>query len=408
MSAELLQRFQPCLRYDSLEGYFADSVAEWTECPGNVLRGADGRTIAEAGGGLSLDLLRAGRYPDGGEVSPKDTIEATYDDYSERYRDLRRRRPDLRNAIYGRAVRSHERLWLQYWFFYFLNDYRLAWGIDVHEGDWEMVQLRLDPAESEPELAAYAQHAFCEVRSWQDVRRLADEKRGEGEEPGPGDEDRPLVYAGRGSHASFFEPGYHPTDFYDVTDGRRRARAATRLEIVGDDAPSWVAWPGHWGGRRTGYEGPTAPCTHAQWRRPDALLEKRAVVREQADDRDPAWLRARRRRGRLLLEFDFRRMPEPPQRLLATVNSEDEPDVPPRVCRFGLRTVSMGSLQTRVELDPGKHYDVALAVVDAAGRPTDAEVFVFAPSTGLRGLIGRLGAAAGRLVHLLRLVFGGD
>jgi hypothetical protein len=33
-------------------------------------------------------------------------------------------------------------------------------------------------------------------------------------------------------------------------------------------------------------------------------------------------------------------------------------------------------------------------------------VFVFAPSTGLRGVVGRVGAAVGRLVHFVRRAFG--
>ena len=41
-TAALLRRFEPCLRYDSLEGYFSDSAEEWTVNPGNRLRRADG------------------------------------------------------------------------------------------------------------------------------------------------------------------------------------------------------------------------------------------------------------------------------------------------------------------------------------------------------------------------------
>jgi hypothetical protein len=237
---------------------------------------------------------------------------------------------------------------------------------------------------------------------------LAQEKQGEGVEPAAGDADRPLVYVGRGSHASFFTPGYHPTDFYDVTDGKRRSKAEARLAIVGDDTPAWVAWPGHWGGSRSGYDGPAAPCEHDVWSTPEKLMEQRAVVPDSPPEPDAPRLWARRRRNRLLLEFDFSRVPQPPTRLVATVNSEDEPDIPPRVYRFALRTVSIGSLQTRVELEPKKHYDVSLAVIDAGGLPTAAKVVIFAPSAGLRGIVRRLGAAAGRLVHLFRMAFGGS
>src|SRR3954470_5308090 len=211
----LLERFQPCLRYDSLEAYFADSAEEWTANPGNRLRRKDGGA-APGPGQLSLSSLGP-EYRDHAAASPDDFIESTSDDYSRQYRELREAHQEFRNVIYGRAVPHGNLLWLQYWFFFFLNDYQLAWGIDVHEGDWEMIQLRVE--DDTPVEAAYAQHTFCELRAWEDVRRLAGEKREEGAEPAPGDEDRPLVFVGRGSHASFFDPGYHPTDFYDITDG---------------------------------------------------------------------------------------------------------------------------------------------------------------------------------------------
>jgi hypothetical protein len=39
---DLLRRHQPGLKYDSMEQYFCDSAAEWTDNPGNELRRADG------------------------------------------------------------------------------------------------------------------------------------------------------------------------------------------------------------------------------------------------------------------------------------------------------------------------------------------------------------------------------
>ncbi len=404
----LLSRFQPCLRYDSLECYFADAADEWTLNPGNRLRRADGEVLATAGEGLSLDFL-GDTYPGGERATSTDLIEAAEDNYDDQYHRLRRENQDLRNVIYGRVVRDDHGVWLQYWFFYFLNDYRLAWSISgIHEGDWEMIQLELNRDESEPERAVYAQHSFCEVRPWSDVGKLADEKRAEEIESAAGDEDRPLVYVGRGSHASYFTPGYHPTDFYDVTDGKRRPSTHVRLEVVtGKDSHPWLWWPGHWGGSRAGEGGPEAPCEHDQWENPDILLTKDPVVPDHAPEPDEPQIWARRRRDRLLLEFDFSSMPAPPRRLIATVNSEDEATVAPRAFRFALREVVLGSLQTRIELQSGKHYDVSVAVVDANGRSTLAQTFFFAPSKGLLGLRRRITAAFGRLVYLARLAFHG-
>ena len=406
-SAALLARFQPCMRYDSLESYFADSAAEWTLNPGNRLLRADGKPVGE-GAELSLELLDGDRYSDGSEVRKDDKIEAARDDYGVQYAALRQEHQELRNVIYGRAVRSHQRLWLQYWFFYFFNDYQLAWGIDLHEGDWEMIQLRMDEAESEPEIAVYAQHAFCEVRPWERVPKLAEEKSEAGLAVEDGDQDRPLVYVGRGSHASFFSAGYHPTAFYDVTDGKRAPKKEPRLEVIPEQPPGWLRWPGYWGGERAGAKGPGGPVRHDQWENPEKLLEKEAVVPADAPGPDQPRLWARRRRGHLLLEFDFSKMPRPPRRLLATVNSSDEKTAPPRSFHFGMKTVLIGSLQTRIELDPKKHYDVSLAVIDGKGRPTDAEIALFGPAGPWpRELLHRLGQAAGHLVHVLRLLFKG-
>lgn len=408
----LLRRFKPCLRYDSLETYFADSAEEWTLNPGNVLRRAnDEPVLARAGEELSLDFLRAGTYPTGEEVRATDLIEAATDDYQDQYRRLRRENQHLRNVIYGRVVRQGAEVWLQYWFYYFFNDYQLAWGLGTHEGDWEMIQLKLDGTESEAEAdpvqAIYAQHNFCEVRTWDRVTKLAKEKRDEGIEHAPGDENRPLVYVGRGSHASFFTPGYHPTDFYDVTNGRRRPKTDVKLEIVSDDSHPWLRWPGRWGGSRGGGKGPEAPCSQSQWDDPDSLLKRDPVVplSEPTPDEPRVW--ARRRRNHLLIDFDFSPLAAPPQLLIATVNPQDEPTVPPKAFRLALSEVVLGSLQTRIELKPDAHYDVSIAVVDAEGRATRAQIFVFHPSKGLRGLRRRLTAAAGRAVHLVRLALRG-
>ena len=409
---ELLRRFQPCLRYDSLETYFADAAEIWLANPDCRLSDREGETIATPADGLSLSFLRRDRYPNGHAVDRGDFTESTSGDYQEIYGRLRSAHEEFRNVIYARSVESHGRLWLQYWFFYFFNDYQLAWGIGIHEGDWEMIQLRMKPpveeggAPVEPEIAVYAQHNFCEVRPWSDVRRLAVEQSKDGGTPDPGAEDRPLVYVGRGSHASFFEPGYHETDFYDITNGERSSKKGARLELIGDPPPDWLRWPGRWGGTRAGGRGPEAPCSQSQWDDPEKLLKRSPRVRRRERAPDAPRVMARRRRGRLLLEFDFRTTPEPPRWLVVTVNSPDEKGVPPHAHSFGVEDVSLGSLDTRIELDPKKCYDVSLAVVDKDGRPTAAEVVIFAPSTGWKGIRGRVGAAFGRVVHLVRLATG--
>ena len=84
------------------------------------------------------------------------------------------------------------RLALQYWFFYYFNQFN-----DLHEGDWEMVQLVFDAAtpaealEREPVAIGYSQHDGGERADWTD-----DKLEREG--------DHAVVYSAAGSHANYF------------------------------------------------------------------------------------------------------------------------------------------------------------------------------------------------------------
>jgi hypothetical protein len=140
--AALLQRFQPQLRYDSQEAFFADSAAEWTDNPRNVLRRAtkpgDAPSIIAAAtpGGtqpqLSLEFLGHPSYANGALSERGDNISDPAGDYRNQYVALRTR-GGYANRMYGRALAdSHGQLWLQYWFFYFYNDYNLAGNFGLH------------------------------------------------------------------------------------------------------------------------------------------------------------------------------------------------------------------------------------------------------------------------------------
>src|SRR4051794_33957747 len=132
----LLRRFQPQLRYDSQEAFFADSAAEWADNPGNVLRrafveGEAGEVIAatdpeEGQQKLSLDFLGEPKYADGTDFKQDDLISPPQRDYRRQYVALRTG-GDYANVMYGRAKQDSDgRYWLQYWFYYFYNDYNLA------------------------------------------------------------------------------------------------------------------------------------------------------------------------------------------------------------------------------------------------------------------------------------------
>ena len=264
----LLRRYVPYLRYDSLESFRADSAAVLPEhfvpagtgwSAANVLRRKDGTVLAaarpQAGQAtLTLDFLGKSRYANGTTVRRDDLVDAVGSDY---VADARRMHADPRYAdvCYGSGVSDSDgALWLQYWFFYYNND-KTYFGYGAHEGDWEMIQLRLG-ADTVPTVATYAQHDRAQALRWSELdRRNAD------------GHPVPVVFVGRGSHASFARAGRHdpiwplPPDYADGLGPRVRPR----LEIIGDGAPGWASWPGLWGSSNTS---PRGPVTKRQWTDP--------------------------------------------------------------------------------------------------------------------------------------------
>jgi hypothetical protein len=108
---------------------------------------------------------------------------------------------DERYVYHGRVVRHGGWTICQYWFFYAYNNWRSGFhGVNDHESDWEMIAVYLYEADGMllPEWFAYASHDFHGA----DLRRRFDD---------PGDlmlEGRhPVVFAGAGSHASYFVGG---------------------------------------------------------------------------------------------------------------------------------------------------------------------------------------------------------
>lgn len=137
---------------------------------------------------FSLTLLARGRVPG-------DTAAAAVMAYG------RMTAGERRHCYYGRVVRENGWVVLQYWFFYPFNNWRSGFfGVNDHEADWEMVCVYVSEGEDGdfvPEWAAYAAHDF----SGDDLRRRWDDP--ELEKVG----EHPVVYAGAGSHASYYRPG---------------------------------------------------------------------------------------------------------------------------------------------------------------------------------------------------------
>ena len=139
---------------------------------------------------------------------------------------------------------------LQYWLFYYFDDWRnervdpTIW--QIHEGDWEVVNVALNRCKS-PIYAAYSEHKEGLRRPWSAVHA-------------PG--ERPHVYVGLGSHANFFRPGVHPTqkqwlpalarpfvDKYHLHDvAGAEPPVDPTVVLLTPDTP-WLSFEGPWGER---------------------------------------------------------------------------------------------------------------------------------------------------------------
>jgi hypothetical protein len=133
---------------------------------------------------------------------------------------------DPRYVYYGRVVRSSGWVVLQYWFFYWYNSWRSGFhGVNDHESDWEQVLVYLYEDEAGrlvPEWVAYASHDFHGA----DLRRRWDDTAGLEREG-----THPVVYAGAGSHASYFLRGEYQTDVSLPLPERLRRLSATLQRV---------------------------------------------------------------------------------------------------------------------------------------------------------------------------------
>jgi hypothetical protein len=381
---ELLRRYQPVVRFDSHEAFFAHDVRAMADNPNFILTRSDAvadrpgyilAAHAAAHPRLTLDFLTLsqGRYPGGAEYQPGDHFglsfiePGSFVDKAGEYRAIERDLdPGARNRVFGRAAPGREpgSLWLQYWFFYIYNDAQFGGRVDLHEGDWEMVQIELDGGSESPVRAVYAQHAYSEAKPWGEVER---DERG-----------RPIVYSARGSHASYFEAGLHRTHFklgddylplwWDVADGHG---PPVEQELVAlEPAPGWVSWKGLWGGTRPRVplldgESPGGPVTHAQWTDPDHLLDIQTTHEKGMPDLAPA-VSVRRSMPGLAVRFDVRARPL--DRLVITATAER--DGPPITETIVLDGLERGRVVTRTPLDPDRSYRVDVSTIGAGGVPT--------------------------------------
>jgi hypothetical protein len=162
---------------------------------------------------------------------------------------------------------------VQYWFFYYFNQFN-----DVHEGDWEGMQISFDADSAAealrqgPDQIALFQHAGGERADWDDSKVQKDGTH-------------PIVYPAAGSHATFYDDaiyiqnGSHGSGVgCDDTQSPHIESRPTPLIIPTTAAKGsefqWLTYLGHWGQREKGFNnGPQGPTTKSQWLQPFTWME---------------------------------------------------------------------------------------------------------------------------------------
>lgn len=247
--SDLLERYKPVVFYYPGEEYSADAVTgaiDWhenylyysnTEVSDAKLVLADNDPVDTTFPDLTGTLL--------GTESGSQYEGISMNGNNQEAGDWGHNLPGMGNHVYGVVKQSSTPgvVWLQYWFFYYINPAIDAGGTDIgeHEGDWEFVQYAYDTNTDQLLRASYNQHGGAEVCL-------------------PGSLDyvvtssgrvAPAVYVAWRSHASYFAPGNYnlhiggPLDLgNDLASAEAGATELTLSKLL--DEP-WSSWEGHWG-----------------------------------------------------------------------------------------------------------------------------------------------------------------
>lgn len=198
-------------------------------------------------------------------------------------------------TVYGRVMRTDDRVVVQYWYFYYDDLYSYTPTVSnfiwqAHEGDWEVVNVVLD-ADEDPLFVGYSEHCLGTRRAWAKTPRWSGH--------------HPIVFVARGSHANYFTEATHswdstclpqtvlaffaqtglplPTDFTGSAASSGPARFGsdtTSIVRIADGSPSWVSFPGTWGelqyvhadllgpGASPSGTSPVGPAQHPVWSDP--------------------------------------------------------------------------------------------------------------------------------------------
>ena len=236
----------------------------------------DEPTVALRGPWNAVDLVQGGA--EGRTTSPASTSTTSTSPGTRSTRAAatsswdRRLREGHEPAVYSHVATdpAHPgKLALQYWLFYTFNDWN-----NLHEGDWEMIQLLFDADDAkealteDPVSVGYSQHEGAEAADWGDEKlELVDGRR-------------PVVYPAAGSHANFFDPALYVGSSGEQGVGCDDTRGP-HLELepkvitipseasAASAALPWITYEGRWGELQDAFfNGPTGPNMKTQWTEP--------------------------------------------------------------------------------------------------------------------------------------------
>ena len=254
---------------NSQEQYEPTTVGVFLDNPRTELDAPDGKVVTKAP--TAADIAGLG---DGYHLNiPGDPLEPGCN-YAKDFKALK----DAGKAppiTYARIAteKGHTGLVVQYWFFYYFNQFN-----DLHEGDWEGMQIAFHGNTPREALAtgpyeiALFQHGGGEKGGWDD-----DKVQKEG--------THPVVYPAAGSHATFYDSAIYVENGQggsglgcDNTSEPLR-RVVPRPVLVPTDPPpgsrfQWLTYKGHWGEQEKSYNnGPTGANTKQQWREPFTWMD---------------------------------------------------------------------------------------------------------------------------------------
>ncbi len=270
---ELAERFAPIIMVKAQdapcdadgEPYGPTPIDIVLDNPEVVLRQVGNGDPVLAVGPSASDLfgLSEGFYVDfpGSALRPECVYEQDFDRYAD----------GLSPTVYAHVIQQADepdRLFVQYWFYWYYNDWN-----NKHESDWEGIVVEFEASTIEAALAAgpsrvgYAQHEGGERSDWDDSKLERDG-------------DRPVVYSSAGSHASYFDSGVYLgrsasegfgcDDTSGPSDRLLPSVIVLPTEVTDADDPfAWLAFDGRWGERQAGpFNGPTGPASKDRWLEP--------------------------------------------------------------------------------------------------------------------------------------------